>query len=151
MQRLRASKPLHGPFSSSKRRMRILGAIVEPTTGLLAISSRRELKTTSSFAEDAARLARARGAWRRTGDLVRTSPSCAGARLETKAIDIAKRDARRRRCQSNSDLSMRCSICPPAIAALRHKGAPLRQCGRASLLVELPADEMAFLIEMAPR
>src|SRR5271165_3752745 len=31
------SKPLHGPFSSSKRLMRILGAIVEPTTDLLAI------------------------------------------------------------------------------------------------------------------
>ena len=36
MQRLHASKPLHGPFSSSKRLMRILGA-VEPTTGLPAI------------------------------------------------------------------------------------------------------------------
>ena len=30
-------QPLHGPFSSSKRLMRILGAIVEPTTGLPAI------------------------------------------------------------------------------------------------------------------
>ena len=37
LQRLHASKPLHGPFSSSKRLMRILGAIVEPTTGLPAI------------------------------------------------------------------------------------------------------------------
>ena len=37
MQRLHASKPLHGPFSSSKRLMRILGAIVKPTTGLPAI------------------------------------------------------------------------------------------------------------------
>src|SRR5271165_1276135 len=31
------SKPLHGPFSSSKRLMRILRAIVEPTTDLLEI------------------------------------------------------------------------------------------------------------------
>jgi hypothetical protein len=28
------------------------------------------------------------------------------------------------------------------------KGAPFRQCGRASLLVNLPGDEMALLIEM---
>jgi hypothetical protein len=28
------------------------------------------------------------------------------------------------------------------------KGAPLRQCGRASLFVNLPGDEMALLIEM---
>ena len=37
LQRLRASKPLHGPFSSSKRLMRILRAIVEPTTDLVAV------------------------------------------------------------------------------------------------------------------
>ena len=37
MQRLHASKPLHRPFPSSKRLMRILRAIVEPTTNLLAI------------------------------------------------------------------------------------------------------------------
>src|SRR5271165_5318829 len=35
--RLHASKPLHGPFSSSKRPMRILRAIVEPTTDLVAV------------------------------------------------------------------------------------------------------------------
>ena len=40
-------------------------------------------------------------------------------------------------CQSNADLSMRCAICPRAIDDLRRKGAPLRQCGRASLLVNL--------------
>ena len=32
--------------------------------------------------------------------------------------------------------------------ALRGKGAPLRQCNRASLLVNLPGDEMPLLIEM---
>src|SRR5208337_703620 len=37
LQRLRTSKPLHRPFSSSKRLMRILRAIVEATTDLLAI------------------------------------------------------------------------------------------------------------------
>ena len=31
---------------------------------------------------------------------------------------------------------------------LHRKGAPLRQCGRASLFVNLPGDEMALLIEM---
>jgi hypothetical protein len=31
---------------------------------------------------------------------------------------------------------------------LRRKGAPLRQRGRASLLVDLPRDEMALLIEL---
>src|SRR5271166_2580418 len=36
LQRLRASKPLHGPFSSSKWLMRILRAIVEPTANHLA-------------------------------------------------------------------------------------------------------------------
>jgi hypothetical protein len=53
-----------------------------------------------------------------------------------------------RRCQSNSDLSMRCAICPRAIDDLRRKGAPLRQCGHASLFVNLPGDEMPLLIEM---
>jgi len=37
LQHLHASNPLHRPFSSSKRLMRILRAIVEPTTDLLAI------------------------------------------------------------------------------------------------------------------
>jgi hypothetical protein len=32
--------------------------------------------------------------------------------------------------------------------AMIRKSAPLRQCGRASLLVDLPSDEMAILIEM---
>ena len=31
---------------------------------------------------------------------------------------------------------------------LSREGAPLRQCGRASLLVNLADDEMALLIEM---
>jgi ElaB/YqjD/DUF883 family membrane-anchored ribosome-binding protein len=37
LQRLRAPEPLHGPFSSSKRLVRVLGAIVEPTSNLMAI------------------------------------------------------------------------------------------------------------------
>src|SRR5208282_4969025 len=37
LQRLHTSKALHGALSSSKRLMRILGAIVEPATDLLAI------------------------------------------------------------------------------------------------------------------
>jgi hypothetical protein len=43
---------------------------------------------------------------------------------------------------------MRFAIRPRAIDDLRGKGAPLRQCGRASLLVDLPGDKMPFLIEM---
>jgi hypothetical protein len=53
-----------------------------------------------------------------------------------------------RRCQSNSELSRRCAICPREIDDLLRKGAPLRQCGRASLFVDLPGDEMPLLIEM---
>jgi hypothetical protein len=53
-----------------------------------------------------------------------------------------------RRCQSNSDLSMRFAIRPRAIDDLRRKGAPLCRCGRASLLVDLPGDEMPFLIKV---
>jgi hypothetical protein len=37
---------------------------------------------------------------------------------------------------------------PLASDALRGKCAPLRQCNRASLLVNLPGDEMPLLIEM---
>jgi hypothetical protein len=53
-----------------------------------------------------------------------------------------------RRCQSNSESSRRCAICPREIDDLLRKGAPLRQCGRASLFVNLRGDEMPLLIEM---
>ena len=53
-----------------------------------------------------------------------------------------------RRCQSNADLSMRCTTYRRVIDDLRCKCAPLGQCGRASLLVDLPGDEMPLLIEM---
>src|SRR5208337_3378462 len=53
-----------------------------------------------------------------------------------------------RRCQSNGASSTRSATCPLASDDLRCKGAPLRQCGRASLLVHLAGDEMALLIEM---
>jgi hypothetical protein len=39
------------------------------------------------------------------------------------------------------------AIHPIASDALRGEGAPLRQCNRASLLVNLPGDEMPLLIE----
>ena len=55
---------------------------------------------------------------------------------------------RRRRCQSNGRSSTRSATCPLASDDLRRKGAPLRQCGRASLLVNLSGDEMPLLIEM---
>jgi hypothetical protein len=43
---------------------------------------------------------------------------------------------------------MHFAIRPRAIDDLRRKGAPLRQCGRASLLVDLQGNEMPLLIEM---
>ena len=52
------------------------------------------------------------------------------------------------RCQSNGGLSTRSATCPLASDDLRCKGAQLRQCDRASLLVYVPADEMPLLIEM---
>ncbi len=52
------------------------------------------------------------------------------------------------RCQSNGASSTRSATCPLASDDLRCKGAPLGQCGRASLLVHLAGDEMALLIEM---
>ena len=52
------------------------------------------------------------------------------------------------RCQSNGDSSTRSATRHRASGDLRRKGAPLRQCGRASLLVNLPGDEMPLLIEM---
>ena len=60
----------------------------------------------------------------------------------------APADATNRRCQSNGASSTRSATCPLASDDLRCKGAPLRQCGRASLLVHLAGDEMALLIEM---
>ena len=51
---------------------------------------------------------------------------------------------RRRRRQSNGIWTTR----PLASDALRGKCAPLRQCNRAFLLVNLPGDEMPLLIEM---
>ena len=43
LQRLHASKALHGPFASSKRLMRILYAIVEPTPKLVPLGSNTDL------------------------------------------------------------------------------------------------------------
>ena len=36
-----------------------------------------------------------RGGWREFAEVVRTSASCSGARLETKTIGVARREARR--------------------------------------------------------
>ena len=52
------------------------------------------------------------------------------------------------RCQSNCGSSTLNATRPLANDDLRRKGAPLRQCGRASLCVNLPGDEMPLLIEM---
>jgi len=60
---------------------------------------------------------------------------------------VGEHAADRRRCQSNGASSTRSAICPLASDDLRCKGAPLGQCGRASLLVHLAGDEMALLIE----
>jgi hypothetical protein len=49
----------------------------------------------------------------------------------------------RGRCQSSANLSMRGA---PRPLTRDDKGAPLRQCGRASLLVNLPGDEMPLLL-----
>ena len=52
------------------------------------------------------------------------------------------------RRQSNGDPTKRSATSSFASDDLGRKGAPLRQCGRAALLVDLPGDEMPFLIEM---
>jgi hypothetical protein len=39
LQCLRASKPLHGSFSSSKGLMRVFHAVVEPTANLVTIAA----------------------------------------------------------------------------------------------------------------
>jgi hypothetical protein len=50
---------------------------------------------TSVLAEDLARVWPERGAWRRTAELVKTAPSCSGARPEVKR-ETALRDGKRR-------------------------------------------------------
>ena len=60
----------------------------------------------------------------------------------------AKRGFLPRRRQSNGDLRTRSATSSFASNDLRRKGAPLRQCGRASLLVDLPGDKVPLLIEM---
>ena len=54
----------------------------------------------------------------------------------------------RKRRESNGDPGTHSATSSFASNELRRKGAPLRQCGRASLLVDLPGDEMPLLIEM---
>ena len=51
-------------------------------------------------------------------------------------------------CQSNGNLSPAGRRKPKPKWGLSHDCAPLSQGGRASLLVEFPADEMALLTEM---
>jgi hypothetical protein len=43
---------------------------------------------------------------------------------------------------------LRATSSPTPKLRLRRKSVPLGQCGRASLLVNLPGDEMPLLIEM---
>jgi hypothetical protein len=52
-----------------------------------------------------------------------------------------------RRCQGNAGFAHEAKR-RLSSGDLRRKGAPLRQRGRASLLVDLPRDEMALLIEL---
>ena len=54
----------------------------------------------------------------------------------------------RGRCQSNDVSSTRSAPRPSATRGLRRKSAPLPQCGRASLFVDFPRDEMPLQIEM---
>ena len=51
-------------------------------------------------------------------------------------------------CQSNDGSLTRSPTRPRAREGLRCKGALLRQCGRASLLLYLPGDQMPLLSEM---
>ena len=53
-----------------------------------------------------------------------------------------------RRRQSNGDPRTRSATSSFAIDDLRRKDAPLGQCSRAPVLVDLPGDEMPLLIEM---
>ena len=57
-------------------------------------------------------------------------------------------DATHRRCQCNGGSSLRSATRLLARDGLRGKGAPLGQGRRASLLVDLPRNEMALLIEL---
>ena len=57
-------------------------------------------------------------------------------------------DRRSGRCQSNGDAFGGNIDRPILKLRLGHKSMPLGQCGRASVLVNVTGDEMAFLIEM---
>jgi hypothetical protein len=52
------------------------------------------------------------------------------------------------RCQSNDVSSTRSAPHPSASRGLRRKSTPLPQCGRASLFVDFPRDEVPLQIEM---
>lgn len=52
------------------------------------------------------------------------------------------------RCQSNDVSSTRSAPRPSASRGLRRESTPLPQCGRASLFVDFPRDEMPLQIEM---
>jgi hypothetical protein len=93
-------------------------------------------------------ICRARGA-RRWPLLRRETARTAGARCASSTW------ARRRTayvgfnrcCQGNGGSGERGAKRPLASRDLRCKRAPFRQCGRASLFVNLPCDEMPLLIE----
>ena len=70
-----------------------------------------------------------------------------GAVLEAEAV-VSGFENVAGRCQSNGEPPTRSATSLLASNDLPRKGPPLRQCGRASLLVDLPGDEMPLLIEM---
>jgi NAD(P)H-dependent flavin oxidoreductase YrpB (nitropropane dioxygenase family) len=70
---------------------------------------------------------------------------CEAGGLGTISSDINPPDRRR---QSKRPSLTRWATRPLASDALCRKGAPLGQSSRASLLVDLPRDEMALLIEV---
>jgi len=68
-------------------------------------------KTTGFFEGEDARGGCGRGAWRRSADLVRTSPSCSSARLEARRNGVARRGARRRSWGVDPDPGRRWRAC----------------------------------------
>ena len=73
------------------------------------------------------------------------SKRLADAQADSEAYFDAVQNARIVRA---AEPSTRKATRPLASDAIPGKGAPLRQCDRASLLVNLPGDEMPLLIEM---
>ena len=75
--------------------------------------------------------------------------SAIGRTLARVMVEIVKRsDQAKGLCQSNGRSSARGATRPPSSDIQGGEGAPLGQCGRASLLVDLAGDQMALVTEM---